>query len=181
MGDESPAAQLAQVVVRGLSRGKAVEIDGLGIFYPDPLHGLRFEARAPQVFLAYAREDREVVERLYDALSDSGFGPWMDVRKLLPGQNWPRSIETAIDSSDYFVACFSKQSVNRWGGFQSEIRYALDCARRVPLDEIFLVPVRLDSCRVPRSIQRELQYVDLFPEWDNGIERLLATLRRRSV
>src|SRR5690348_18341319 len=96
MIDESPAAQLAQVVVRGLSRGKAVEIDGLGIFYPDPLRGLRFEARAPQVFLAYAREDREVVERLYDALSGSGFGPWMDVRRLLPGQNWPRSIETAI-------------------------------------------------------------------------------------
>jgi len=38
------------------------------------------------------------------------------------------------------------------GGFQAEIRYALDCARRIPLDEIFVVPVRLDACRVPRSI-----------------------------
>ena len=180
MTEESPAAQLAQVVVRGLTRGKAVEIDGLGIFYPDPVHGMRFEPRPPQVFLAYAREDRETVEQLYEDLSARGFGPWMDVRKLLPGQNWPRSIETAIETSDYFVACFSKQSVNRWGGFQSEIRYALDCARRVPLDEIFLVPVRLDACRVPRSIQRELQYVDLFPDWSSGIERLLATLRRHS-
>src|SRR5262249_27052645 len=128
----------------------------------------------------YAREDRETVDRLYHALSSHGFGPWMDIRKLLPGQNWPRSIETAIDTSDYFVACFSTQSVNRWGGVQSEIRDALDCARRVPIDEIFIVPVRLDACRVPRSIQRELQYVDLFPEWDQGIGRLIATLRQRS-
>ena len=65
------------------------------------------------------------------------------------------------------------------GGFQAEIRYALDCARRIPLDEIFVVPVRLDACRVPRSIQRELQYVDLFPEWERGVTRLVETMRRR--
>jgi hypothetical protein len=39
-------------------------------------------------------------------------------------------------------------------GFQAEIRYALDCARQLPPDEIFIVPVRLDGCPVPRSIQR---------------------------
>jgi hypothetical protein len=38
----------------------------------------------------------------------------------------------------------------------------------------------LDACRVPRSIQRELQYVDLFPDWHRGIERLITTLRRRT-
>jgi hypothetical protein len=70
--------------------------------------------------------------------------------------------------------------VNKTGGFQSEIRYALDCARRVPLDEIFVVPVRLDGCSVPRSIQREFQYIDLFPDWERGIRRL-ATMMRREV
>jgi hypothetical protein len=64
--------------------------------------------------------------------------------------------------------------------FQAEIRYALDCARRMPLDEIFVVPVRLDSCRVPRSIQREIQYIDLFPDWEGGIRRLITTMRQRS-
>ena len=90
----------------------------------------------------------------------------MDVRKLLAGQNWPRAIEAAIESSDFFVACFSGKSVRKKGGFQSEIRYALDCARQVPLDEIYIVPVRLDDCAVPRTIQHELQYIDLFPDWD---------------
>jgi len=54
----------------------------------------------------------------------------------------------------------------------------LDCARQIPLDEIFIVPVRLTPCRVPRSIQRELQYVDLFPDWIDGLARLVTTLRR---
>src|ERR1019366_2149748 len=74
--------------------------------------------------------------------------------------------------------CYSENSVNKKGCFQAEIRYALDCARQIPLDEIFIVPVRLTPCRLPRSIQRELQYVDLFPDWIDGLARLVTTLRR---
>jgi hypothetical protein len=181
MSERSPEHQLAQIAIRGLARGKVIEIDGLGVFHPDAVHGCRFEPRPPQVFVAYVQEDRRTAERIYQGLESAGFSPWMDVRKLLPGQNWPRAIENAIEASVFFVACFSGHSVNKWGGFQAEIRYALDCARRVPLDEIFLVPVRLDSCRVPRSIQRELQYIDLFPDWERGIRRLIATMRQRSA
>ena len=181
MIERSEAEQLAHLVVLSLERGRAVEIDGLGVFFPDVRCGFRFEPRAPQVFIAYVREDREAAERLFDGIAAAGFGPWMDVRRLLPGQNWPRAIESAIETSSFFVACFSTRSVNQWGGFQAESRYALDCARRVPLDDIFVVPVRLDACRVPRSIQRELQYIDLFPDWERGVRRLVAMMRRRAA
>ena len=179
MIDRSSAEQVAQAVIVGLAAGQPVEIDGLGIFYPDAVRGFRFEPHAPpQVFVAYVREDMEAASRLYDELAAAGFGPWMDARKLAPGQNWPRAIESAIEASDFFVACFSTRSVNKRGGFQAEIRYALDCARRVPLDEIFLVPVRLDDCRVPRSIQREWQYIDLFPDWPRGVRKMAGMMRR---
>ncbi|MEO8597784.1 MAG: toll/interleukin-1 receptor domain-containing protein [Candidatus Solibacter sp.] len=170
--------QLARIVIRGVAAGKTVEIDGLGVFSPDPKFGFRFEPRnLPQVFLSYAREDADLVNRLYSELNHARFAAWVDMRKLLPGQNWPRAIETAIESSDFFVACFSSRSVRKKGGFQSEIRYALDCARQLPLDEIYVVPVRLDDCEVPRAIQHEFQYVDLFPDWDAGVARLLDMLR----
>jgi hypothetical protein len=39
------------------------------------------------------------------------------------------------------------------------------------------VPVRLDECTVPRTIQHELQYIDLFPDWDKGMDQLLTMLR----
>ena len=179
MVSRSLSEQLAQVVIRGVKAGKTVEIDGLGVFYPDSASGFRFEPRdLPQVFIAYGREDIVAAAQLYDALDAAGFGAWLDIRKLLPGQNWPRAIESAIENSDFFIACFSTNSVRKKGGFQAEIRYALDCARRVPLDEIFLVPVRLNDCAVPRSIQTELQYLDLFPDWQRGVRRLIAMMRR---
>lgn len=173
------AQQLAQIVIRGLAAGHVVEIDGLGIFHPDSERGCRFEpSTVPRIFIAYAKEDAGTAERLYDSLEAAGFMPWMDSRKLLPGQNWPRAIESAIENSDFFVACFSSASVNKKGGFQAEIRYALHCARRMPLDEIFLVPVRLNACRVPGAIQREFQYLDLFPDWPQGIRRMVTTMER---
>jgi hypothetical protein len=179
MNEAASAEQVAQAVMEGLAAGKPVEIDGLGIFFPDAARGFRFEPRRlPQVFIAYVREDRAAAERLYADLAGEGFSPWMDSQKLLPGQNWPRAIENAIDASDFFVACYSGNSVNKRGGFQAEIRYALDCARRIPLEEIFIVPIRLDACRLPRPIQRELQYIDLFPDWRRGLRRLTGMMRR---
>src|SRR5579872_2218172 len=178
MSEGSPVEQVTRAVIRFLAQGRAVEIDGLGTFFPDARTGVRFEAAIrPKVFIAYGKEDQVAGERLYDAVEAAGFRPWMDVRKLLPGQNWPRAIESAIESADFFVACFSRRSVNKRGGFQAEIRYALDCARRVPLDEIFLVPIRLDDCRVPRSIQRETEYIDCFPDWTVGMRRLIAMMQ----
>ena len=181
MTEVSTAHELAEIVIRALARGTAVEIDGLGVFYPDRAKGCRFEPRRPQVFIAYVEEDLGPAEWLCTALESQGFSPWIDIRKLMPGQNWPRAIEAAIETSDFFLACFSTRSVSKRGGFQAEIRYALDCARRVPLDDIFVVPVRLDCCRVPRAVQHELEYIDLFPDWDRGLRKLVAALRRRTA
>jgi hypothetical protein len=47
----------------------------------------------------------------------------------------------------------------------------------VPLDEIFLIPLRLDDCLVPRRISKQIQYVDLFPDWKAGVSRLIAVIK----
>ena len=92
------------------------------------------------------------------------------------GQNWPRRIEDAIASSDFFIPCFSARSVRKRGGFQAELRFALSCASRIPLDDVYLIPVRLNECRVPARIQREIQYVDLYPDWDRGFARVIQIM-----
>lgn len=173
-------AQVARLIRQCLAEGASVEIDGLGTFFPDAQHGFRFQPRnRPKVFVAYVQEDADAAGRLFDELEACGFDPWLDRRKLLPGQNWPRAIEEAIQTSDFFLACFSGHSVRKKGGFQAEIRYALACTQRIPLDEIFLIPVRLDACPVPLRIQRELQYIDLFPDWEQGFRRMVAAMRRQ--
>jgi len=176
----SSGEQVARLVRRCLQHGGSVEIDGLGVFGPDSRGGFRFIAQTrPKVFLAYVQEDGAAAEKLFQDFRAAGFDPWLDRKKLLPGQNWPRSIEQAIEVCDYFVACFSSRSTGRRGRFHSELRYALDCATRVPLEEIYLIPVRLDECRVPLRVRQEWQYVDLFPDWDKGFQRVLAAIRSR--
>jgi hypothetical protein len=172
--------ELAGVIRRSLKRSRAVEVDGLGVFARDKAGAISFVGPGrPRIFIAYAAEDGQAADRLYAGLAGKGFSPWLDRRKLLPGQNWPRRIEDAIASSDFFIACFSGRSVRKRGGFQAEVRYALDCADRIPLDDVFLIPARLDDCRVPARIQRETQYVDLFPDWDRGFARILQIIERQ--
>ncbi|MGA2739367.1 MAG: toll/interleukin-1 receptor domain-containing protein [Bryobacteraceae bacterium] len=172
--------QLAVLVRQCLTEGASVEIDGLGTFIPDAQDGFRFQPRnRPRVFVAYVKEDADAAERLYENLETCGFDPWLDRRKLLPGQNWPRSIEEAINTSDFFIACFSHRAVKKKGGFQAELRFALECTQRIPLDEIFLIPARLDACCVPMRIQRETQYIDLFPDWDRGFRHMVTAMRRQ--
>jgi hypothetical protein len=180
-GRRSSSAQVAGIVRQCLEHGSAVEIDGLGSFRPDGRGGFEFLPQTrPKVFLAYVVEDVEAAEKLYGDLLAQGFDPWMDRRKLIPGQNWPRAIEHAIAASDFFVACFSRHAGGKRGCFQSELRYALDCARRLPLEDVFLIPVRFEECGVPERISRELQYVDLFPDWRKGVRRVLAAMRKQT-
>ena len=100
---------------------------------------------------------------------------------LRNGANNSTVIVSEIASADFFIACFSRNSSGKRGGFQAEIRYALDCATRIPLDEVFLIPVRLDDCRVPMRIQRETQYVDLFPDWNAGLQRILRIIEKQTL
>jgi hypothetical protein len=169
--------QILSIVRRALDRGQTVEIDGLGMFRP-AVGGYEFIAQTePQVFLAYVEEDLPLARRLRDGVAAAGCAPWLDKDKLLPGQNWPRAIRRAIEISDAFVACFSARSSSKRGAFQSELRWALDCAQRIPLEETFVVPVRFEKCAMPRQIQERVQYVDLFPDWDAGVKKVILAVR----
>ena len=177
---QSATQKIARIIHEALDAGIAVEMDGLGSFRPGQ-SGCEFvRDTAPSVFIAYVREDIAKVRRLYRDLEALGFRPWLDLKKLLPGQNWPRCIERTIEISDFFIACFSKNSVSKRGQFQSELRYALDCASRLPLDEIFVLPVRLDDCVLPQRILSQLQYVNLFPDWQKGMRRIQTAIQRET-
>ena len=171
---------IAEVVRAIIQEGGVIDLDGLGRFVPGSNGHPRFVAETrPRIFIAYVEENRLEAVRLYRSFEDAGYDPWLDSKKLLPGQNWPRAIEEAIDTADFFVPCFSQLSVRKKGTFQAEIRYAMDCARRVPLDDTYLIPTRLDDCSVPRSITREIQYIDLFPDWDRGVKQVLSVLAKQ--
>lgn len=162
-----------------LDLGQVVEISGYGCFRLSSDGEYEFvpELR-PNIFIAYVEEDLPSARKLRDALRTAGYSPWLDKDQLLAGQNWPRAIERAIDLSDVFIACLSSRSLAKRGTFQAEMRYALDCAARMPLEETFFVPVRFETCAVPHTIAKQTQYVDLFPDFDRGVRQLVRALRK---
>jgi hypothetical protein len=169
---------IVEILKRSLESGQTVEIEGLGTFRRADDGQYRFAPQIqPQVFVAYVMEDLRPARRLCEGLRLEGCSPWLDKDKLLPGQNWPRAIERAIEISDVFIPCFSQRSIAKRGSFQSELRYALSCAGRLPLDSVFVIPIRFEPCMVPRRISDHTQYVDLFPDWDRGIKRVARAIR----
>jgi hypothetical protein len=177
----SPDKALLQLIDRRLREGASIEIGGMGSFQHDSKNQIVFSpAGDPLVFLGYAQEDRAKVKKLFRALQKAGVNPWMDCQKLLPGQNWRRAIEQTIELSDFFLGCFSSHSVVKRGQFQSELAFALEMATHFPQDEVFFVPVRLNDCELPRRISSTTHYVDLFPDWNRGVRKLVAALRRKS-
>ena len=179
-GSRKPSArQIAALLKRCLKEGGRVDIDRLGEFRLAEDGEILFTSNVKQrVFVAYVEEDSAAAVRLCADLRRYDCDPWMDRERLLPGQNWLRRIESAIEFSDCFVALFSACSIRKRGQFQSELRYAMDCARRIPLDQSFILPVRLDECQVPKRITSVIQYVDLFLGWDQGVKLLVDSIRQ---
>lgn len=106
-----------------------------------------------QIFISYARPDRDAAVEIYDALAKKGFSPWMDCKKLLGGQNWDFEIERALSKSEIVIALVSPNSVDRRGYLQRELRVAFDKMREKLVDDIFIVPVLHDTTEIPENFK----------------------------
>ncbi len=138
--------------------------------------------RPLRVFLCHSSNDKPAVRELYQKLraeAEDWIDPWLDKMKILPGQNWRIVIEEAVEASDIVIICLSNHSVNKEGFVQREIRYAYDLALEKPDGVIFLIPLRLEECEVPRGM-RSLQWVDYFGvEKDEQYSNLLEAMKLR--
>lgn len=134
-----------------------------------------------KVFLCHASQDKPIVRDVYRKLSSEGWiDPWLDEEKILAGQEWEYEIEKAVEAADIVIVFLSTTSVNKEGYIQKELRYALDIALEKPEGAIFIIPIRLDDCIVPRKI-KHWQYIDCFPveRFDWYYKKLLESLRVR--
>lgn len=131
-----------------------------------------------QVFLCHSSGDKAAVRKLYSDIVTLGFTPWLDELRLLPGQDWKAEIRKAIRKTDVVIVCLSKKSVTKSGFVQAEIKYALDIADEQPEGTIFIIPLRLEECKVPDRLS-QWQWVDYYKE--NGRDQLQRALRTRAA
>ena len=102
------------------------------------------------VFISYARDDRERARMLARALEAAGWSVWWDTR-IRAGQTFDEVIERELETADSVVVLWSRQSiVSEW--VKNEASAALD--RGV------LVPARIDDIKPPLAFRRR-QTADL--------------------
>src|SRR5262245_44845946 len=107
------------------------------------------------IFISYARPDQETALELYEWLTKRGYSVWIDARKLKPGQNWDHEIRRALDASSFVLIILSKNSKDKRGYVQREIKIALDKLYEKLVDDIFLIPVLLDGmAEIPDQVKK---------------------------
>ncbi|MCP4140569.1 MAG: TIR domain-containing protein [Chloroflexi bacterium] len=136
------------------------------------------EARPLNVFIAHASQDKPAVRKLYQSLKkETWISPWLDEEEILPGMDWDYEIYKAFNAADVIIACLSKESVAKEGYVQREFKRALSYAEEKPDGTIYVIPVRLDECTLPRKLNK-YQWVDYFAS--NAQEKLLQSLKIRA-
>lgn len=135
------------------------------------------QAEQVHVFLIHAHSDKAAVHKLHQRLTRDGIDAWLDAANLQPGQDWQGEIRRAILKSDAVIVCLSR-AFNKQHGFRhEELKLALEKASLL-IDEVFLIPVRLEKCEMPDAL-KHLHRVDLFNS--GGYKRLLAALQERDA
>ncbi len=136
------------------------------------------ETKRPlKVFLCHASIDKPKVRELYRYLRRRGVNPWFDEEHLVGGQDWQVEIPKALAASDAIIICLTKNSVDKEGYIQREIKFALEKALEMPEGKIFLIPVKFEECEVPFSLSR-YQWVDLTIEI--GYSKMMKALKFRA-
>jgi formylglycine-generating enzyme required for sulfatase activity len=135
------------------------------------------QKRPLKVFLCHASTDKPKVRELYRYLRRRGIQPWFDEEHLVGGQDWQVEIPKALATSDAIIICLTKNSVDKEGYIQKEIKFALDKALEMPEGRIFLIPVKFEECEVPFTLSR-YQWVDLTIE--SGYAKMMKALKFRA-
>jgi hypothetical protein len=131
-----------------------------------------------KIFINYSWEhDAPTAEHLYNTFSaNSELAPWMDKKDLAGGLQWRPAIRKAIREADFFISLLSCDSIKGRGERNKEIYEALDVLKEFPPGDIYLIPVRINECVPPFEGMSSLQWVDLFPDWNDGFASLMESL-----
>ena len=108
------------------------------------------------IFISYAREDRDRAEAIAQALEKLGFTVWYD-RKIPPGRTFDEVIQEALDEAKCVIVLWSKASV--------ESNFVKEEAEK-GRDQGILVPVLVDDVQLPLGFGR-LQTANLV-HWRGG-------------
>lgn len=115
---------------------------------------------SPNIFISYAHEDRDHVQRL-QALLGAIVGEsaiFVDPDNVRAGTTWTLELARAIVDSTHFVVIWSRRARDsHW--VNQEVTSVVELCREQPLRRI--IPVRIDPTPLPAALQ-PFEGIDLF-------------------
>ena len=86
-------------------------LDALRYFARGDSSGLKLPTEPHDVYFSYSHRDSVTVNRIYKDLTADGIDVFLDVSHILPGTEWEKAIEDAIDNAKAVVAMRSPSAV----------------------------------------------------------------------
>src|SRR3954447_13260037 len=123
------------------------------------------------IFLSFANNDRKPAETICKAVEQRGLQCWISSRNIGPGENFQEAITRAIRSAKVMILVFSANANN-----SLEVKKEIALAGRY---NVIVVPVRVEDVVPNDALSYELavrQWIDMFDNWEDAIERLVAQL-----
>jgi tetratricopeptide (TPR) repeat protein len=127
-----------------------------------------------RVFLSYSRKDESEVQKLFGRLEEDRFSPWLDTNALRSGVDWQTAIEQGMKHADAVLVCLSPAVNMRTGYVSKEIKLALELAQARAKGSVFVIPVKMAPCDLPKGLA-SLQFADWLAP--GGYEKLADDLR----
>ena len=121
-----------------------------------------------QIFISYSRKDIDFVRRLAGDLEKVGYEVWWDLTDLRGGDDWPRVIPAAIESSQFVIVVLSPNSIaSDW--VEREYMQAISLHKKI-------IPIMLTQSKVPFALNT-INYIDFTGEdYAASLNNLLSTL-----
>jgi len=135
----------------------------------------RHSSSKEKTVISYATEDYKIAKRLYDDLKNAGTEPWLDLEDLLPGQDWKTTISQVIRNCRYCLLLISEHSVSKQGYIQKEQKIVLELLAEFPLNEIYIIPAKIDNTEPIDERLKNIHPADL-SDYEKGLKQIIKVL-----
>ncbi|MDP1546533.1 MAG: toll/interleukin-1 receptor domain-containing protein, partial [Anaerolineales bacterium] len=121
-----------------------------------------------KIFISYSRKDMDFARKLAGDLEKAGYDVWWDITDLRGGDDWVRTLPTAIAGSEFFIIVLSPNSVeSEW--VRKEYTQALNLRKKI-------IPLMFEACDVPFALNT-INYVNFMSgEYEESFKNLLSAL-----
>jgi hypothetical protein len=128
-----------------------------------------------QIFISYAREDKEFVDELKKQLEPHSYATWIDSEDIRAGKNWRNEIDKGINDPNLVLLVMTPEA-ERSKYVAYECTYARGAGKNV-------IPILLENTEMDLPCLKDTQYVDFreIHDWNKLLTEISAEKNELSL